>query len=148
MDYKGEPLSDEMARLSKEERAEIYIQNRDERIKKSKALLMEMEEAGEIASAEDVSTKYGCHYDKGDGFSKGNIYRLIYLGDIESIRMCPRCGSLDVNARQIGYFRTWDSGQAICMDCGWEVENVNVYVYIRELQLVKDYHVYCDALAN
>ena len=147
MNSNSEPLSDEMAQLTKEQRADIYIQDRQSRIKESKARLREMIEAGEIATVEDVVTKYGSHYNKGDGFSVGNIYRLIHLGDIESVRMCQRCGSIDVNVRQLGYCRTWDSAKAICMDCGWEVENTNVYMCISESQLVKDYHVYRKALA-
>jgi len=145
MILKTEPLSDEMARLSKEDRAEIYIKNRDERIKRSKARIKEMLESGEIATVDEVVNTQGRHYDKGDGFSKGNIYKLAHLGEIESVRMCQRCGSLDVNVRQVGYWEIWDSGKAICLDCGWEVENANIYIYVAESKLMNDYHVWSKA---
>ncbi len=148
MKFKLESISNEMAKLTKEERADIYIANREERMENSKQQIKEKHGEGELVTVNEYAEMVGAFCDLGEGASKGNIYRLVHMGDVVSVRMCRRCGGLDVNVRQLGYCRTWESAEAVCMDCGWVLGYENIMIYIKETKIVKDYKAWMASLGD
>ena len=150
MSFRGVPLTVEMEKLTKEERSEIYIADRDNRIIESKKKIKQMYSDGELITVDDYAGIVGayCTYGLNKDQVKGNIYRLVHMGHVPSVRMCQRCGSLDVNVRQIGYWETWDSARAVCMDCGWELGYTFIHVYIKEQRLIEDYRVWLAAKSS
>ena len=154
----SDALTDEEAHLTKEERADRMIANRDNTLRRNSKKLKRMIDRGEIIPVAEIARVLGVHqelcsigkakddYRFGEGYSKGNLYRLVHMGDVESVRMCSRCGSLDINVRQVGYFKEWDSAEAICMDCGWDAGGAPVY--ISDVRMINDYHVFLGAMGG
>lgn len=152
----GEALTDEQAQLSKEKRADILIADRDNTLRRNSKKLKDMVDRGEIIPVAEITRLFGVRqelysngnaredYRFGEGYSKGNLYRLVHMGDVESVRMCQRCGSLDVNVRQVGYFKEWESAEAICMDCGWDATGSPIH--ISDARMVDDYHVFLSTM--